>query len=107
MYQGNILFDTSIFSERNFTLATLVVFLTVPTSYITSMLIAKWIPQTEEEISDSQENADKYFGLLKRIIVFVFVLSDQWEAVGFLIAAKSIFRFCDLRKPTEYYWSVD
>ena len=40
-------------------------------------------------------------------LVFVFILTDHWEGVGFLIAAKSVFRFGDLkeskdRKLTEY-----
>lgn len=39
--------------------------------------------------------------------VFGFVVFDQWAAIGWLIAAKSIFRFSDLsrakdRKLTEY-----
>jgi hypothetical protein len=40
-------------------------------------------------------------------MVFTFVLTNHWEAIGFLIAAKSIFRFGDLKdakdlKLTEY-----
>jgi hypothetical protein len=40
-------------------------------------------------------------------LVFAFVVSNNWEAVGFLLAAKSVFRFGDLkeskdRKLTEY-----
>ena len=48
-----------------------------------------------------------YIGILERILVFVFVILNHWEAVGFLITAKSVFRFGDLkeskhRKLTEY-----
>src|SRR6478609_3404058 len=63
-YQGNILINASIFSEANFLLTTLIIFLTVPTSYITSMLIAKWTPHTEENATDSLEDAGKYIGIL-------------------------------------------
>jgi len=34
-------------------------------------------------------------GVLERIIVFTFVLRGQYEAIGLLIAAKSILRFRD------------
>ncbi len=100
-YQGTILINASIFSEANFLLATLVIFLTVPTSYITSMLIAKWTPHTEENATDSLEDAGKYIGILERLFVFVFIITGHWEGVGFLLAAKSIFRFGDLRKPKD------
>lgn len=36
-------------------------------------------------------------GQLERALIFVFVLIDQFSAIGFLIAAKSIFRFGELR----------
>jgi len=40
-------------------------------------------------------------------LVFIFITEGHWEAVGFLITAKSVFRFSDLkeskdRKLTEY-----
>lgn len=39
----------------------------------------------------------KYIGILERLFVFIFVVTNHWEAIGFLLAAKSIFRFGDLR----------
>lgn len=36
-------------------------------------------------------------GQLERALIFVFVLVQQFSAIGFLIAAKSIFRFGELR----------
>lgn len=52
-------------------------------------------------------NAGKYIGILERLLVFTFIIVGHWEAVGFLITAKSVFRFIDLkeskdRKLTEY-----
>jgi hypothetical protein len=52
-------------------------------------------------------NAGKYIGILERIFIFTFVIMGKWEGIGFLLAAKSIFRFGDLkeskdRKLTEY-----
>lgn len=56
---------------------------------------------------ESLNNAGKYIGMLERIFVFTFVVSGNWEGIGFLLAAKSVFRFGDLReskdrKLTEY-----
>ncbi len=82
-------------------------FLTQPTSIIIKVLISSWSPQTEEGANESLENAGKYIGILERLFVFVFVVTGNWDAIGFLIAAKSVFRFGDLkeskdRKLTEY-----
>ena len=49
----------------------------------------------------------KVIGWLERLLIFVFVLAGQYAGVGFLIAAKSIFRFGELkesenRKEAEY-----
>ena len=46
-------------------------------------------------------DAGKYIGILERVLVFVFVILNHWEAVGFLITAKSVFRFGDLRESKE------
>ncbi len=56
---------------------------------------------------DSLENAGKYIGILERLFVYLFIISNHWEAIGFLLAAKSVFRFGDIkesrqRKMTEY-----
>lgn len=56
---------------------------------------------------ESLQSAGKYIGILERLFVFAFFASGHPEAVGFLIAAKSVFRFGDLkeaksRKLTEY-----
>lgn len=50
---------------------------------------------------DGIEDAGKYIGMLERLFIFVFVISSFWEGVGFLLAAKSIFRFGDLKENKE------
>lgn len=86
---------------------TAVYVLTMPTSVAIKFFISKWSPQTETEDEDSLQEAGKYIGMLERLFVFAFVVAEHWEAIGFLLAAKSIFRFGDLkeskdRKLTEY-----
>lgn len=86
------------------------VFLTIPTSIFIKNLLTTWSPITIEHSkiqTDSLVNAGKYIGILERLLVFTFIIINHWEGVGFMIAAKSVFRFSDLaeakqRKLTEY-----
>ena len=87
--------------------ATALFILTQPLSIAIKTFISKWTPYKEDKEADSLEDAGQYIGYLERLLVFIFILSDHWEAVGFLITAKSVFRFGDLkdskdRKLTEY-----
>lgn len=45
--------------------------------------------------NDDLPNAGKLIGIIERFLVLTFILLNQFEAVGFLIAAKSILRFKD------------
>ena len=92
-------------SERTLVLFTFVLLLTKPTSILVKIIISKWTPHTDD--AASLASAGMYIGILERLLTFLFILFNQWGAVGFLIAAKSIFRFGDLkeakdRKLTEY-----
>lgn len=46
-------------------------------------------------------NAGKYIGILERLFILGFVIANFWEGIGFLLAAKSIFRFGDLNNAKE------
>ena len=70
-------------------------------------IISIWTPESKNKKDDSLQNAGNYIGILERLFVFCFILTGHFEAIGFLLAAKSIFRFGDLkeakdRKLTEY-----
>ena len=67
----------------------------------------EWSKSIHSEGDKSLKNAGKYIGVLERLLVFLFIITNHWEGVGFLLAAKSVFRFGDLkeskeRKLTEY-----
>ncbi|APY09373.1 hypothetical protein BWZ20_14135 [Winogradskyella sp. J14-2] len=84
-----------------------IVFLTQPTSIIMKTIFTKWDISKYTEDNESLKDAGKYIGVLERLLVFIFIIVGHWEAVGFLITAKSVFRFGDLtstkeRKLTEY-----
>jgi hypothetical protein len=93
--------------EINYPMLTLAVFLSFPCSIIIKNIITQWTPYSDNRHDNSLQSAGKYIGILERLLVFLFVIINQWEAIGFLIAAKSVFRFGDLkeskdRKLTEY-----
>ena len=79
--------------------------LTYPTSIIIKVLIAKWTPDTNtlgsSKAETSLQSAGQFIGIMERLLVFVFIYTQHFEAVGFLIAAKSIFRFGDLKEGKE------
>ncbi|MFB5944335.1 DUF3307 domain-containing protein [Albibacterium profundi] len=111
LYHQNFQLWLQSFDENNLTKLLLwisaFVFLTKPLSVAIRIFISKWTPHTENNKNDSLQSAGEYIGYLERILIFIFIIINQLEAVGFLLAAKSIFRFGDLtaskdRKLTEY-----
>ena len=99
------------FSINTINLAIIVgfLFITYPAGIIVNLATKSWqeeINQTKEE-RDSLENAGKWIGIFERILILIFILINESQAIGFLIAAKSILRFSDRnqdrqRKETEY-----
>ena len=89
-------------------LVTGIIFITKPTSIFIKTIISIWNPESQNSNQDnSLANAGNYIGILERLFIFCFILLGHFEAIGFLLAAKSIFRFGDLkeakdRKLTEY-----
>ncbi|MGK4568821.1 DUF3307 domain-containing protein [Flavobacterium sp. 3HN19-14] len=100
-------FDFSVMKNEYWLLITGVFLLTKPTSIIIKNLISVWTPENKTGGENSLQNAGNYIGVLERLFVFCFILTGHFEAIGFLLGAKSIFRFGDLmeakeRKLTEY-----
>ncbi|MFL0162999.1 DUF3307 domain-containing protein [Aquirufa salirivi] len=96
-------------TERNLLLVLAIILLTSVTSIVLKVVFSIWDKDLEKisEKDSSLKDAGRYIGMLERLFVFAFILLDQWDAIGFLLAAKSVFRFGDLtkagdRKLTEY-----
>lgn len=49
--------------------------------------------RNDDESDQGLIEGGKWIGLLERALIFVLVLAQQFQAIGFLIAAKSILRF--------------
>lgn len=83
------------------------VFVSAVTGILIEVLLGSWSRELPDGREESLISAGRYIGYLERLMVFVFIITEHWEAVGFLLAAKSVFRFGDLkearsRKLTEY-----
>lgn len=57
----------------------------------------------EDDNTGELPNAGKLIGVVERLLSFVFVLLGQYEAVGFILAAKSILRFAEGDKAKSEY----
>jgi hypothetical protein len=82
-------------------------FITIVSGIGMREIMSNWSKALNDKEDESLKNAGKYIGILERLFVFIFVVTGNWEAIGFLLAAKSVFRFGDLkeskdRKLTEY-----
>lgn len=82
-------------------------FITVVSGIMIQVVMSSWSKALNDSNEESLNNAGRYIGILERLFVFTFVITGNWEAIGFLLAAKSVFRFGDLkeskdRKLTEY-----
>jgi hypothetical protein len=83
---------------------------TWPLSLLLASATQRWRREAEEQTmrsSVSLNEAGKWIGIFERTLVFTFVISSHFEGIGFLIAAKSILRFNDIkgqeaRKEAEY-----
>lgn len=86
---------------------TALLFITSVSGVMIQVLMTNWSKALNEDNIQSLPNAGKYIGMLERLFVFIFIITGNWQGIGFLLAAKSVFRFGDLkesksRKLTEY-----
>lgn len=70
-----------------------------PTSILLSLFIRQWTPKNNDQ--NSLPNAGKWIGYLERVLILTMIYLGCLEGIGFLLAAKSIFRFGELTKPRE------
>lgn len=70
-----------------------------PSAILMSLLLKRW--QLLSFSNSSLPEAGKWIGYLERILILTFVITDNMEGVGFLLAAKSVFRFGDLNKAKD------
>lgn len=106
-YRPDLNFQFWINSEYIWVFAIALLFITYVSNIIIKVLLSNWSKAINISNEESLSRAGKYIGMLERLFVFTFILTTHWEAIGSLLAAKSVFRFGDLkeskdRKLTEY-----
>lgn len=90
-----------IFSTNFWLIATAYIAVLTPTSILIKSFIEfeKWMPS--DASSQGLPNAGKWIGYLERILILTFIFTDNIEGIGFLLAAKSVFRFGELNKAKD------
>jgi hypothetical protein len=80
--------------------------LSIPSSVLIGKMTKKWSNELEDpkenEKKEGLENAGKWIGILERLLILTFIIANEFSAIGFLLAAKSVFRFGDLKNASEH-----
>jgi hypothetical protein len=80
------------------------VLITNPTGIFTGMFLNAVIPDKNKK---GKPDVSAWIGIFERVLIIIFITTGQFSAIGFLIAAKSVFRFNDTRedgnKKAEYF----
>jgi hypothetical protein len=107
IYTGTNFTVENVFNDQTLILSIALLLVTQVSAIIIKVIITQWNPESKNRNDGSLAKAGRYIGILERLFIFIFVITNHWEAIGFLLAAKSVFRFGDLtsakdRKLTEY-----
>ncbi len=102
---GDLQMAMQQFNQKPFVwkIITAFVFLTAPAGILIGQFTKQWRDKIEN--AESLANAGKWIGIAERIIILIFVLYNQFSAIGLLVAAKGIIRFNEKDRPeikTEY-----
>lgn len=85
--------------------AVMVLILAKPANLTIRLLLGKYSPTDKQSQADeSLLRGGRLIGTLERWLVFLLLLVNQWAAIGFVFAAKSIVRWKSISKDnTEYF----
>jgi len=93
-------FEIHLLKGVNMSMKTILVIV----SYVLAIFPVGWIIglflnrfKDQVELGKGLQNAGKYIGWLERFLIVTFVWAGELSAIGFLIAAKSIFRFGEIK----------
>jgi len=81
-----------------------------PCGYLVAKATKGWrnqIKSSDEQDLSGLDNAGTWIGRIERVLILSLILLQQYQAIGFLIASKSIFRFSGIsdkkqRREAEY-----
>lgn len=97
------LLQTCIVTPKIWVVGIAVVFLTSPVGIVIGMVTKPFRDKITDHNQNNLENAGAWIGVLERLIIFFLVIISQYEAIGLLVAAKSIIRLKETeQKMSEY-----
>jgi hypothetical protein len=71
-----------------------------PVGYLIRFLTDKWATDLDKS-DDGLQDAGMWIGILERTLIITLVFIEQFTAIGFLVAAKSILRLIDKPQPSK------
>ena len=71
-------------------------------TFASGWLIARLLQNIAPGKQNKSNNIGGKIGNAERMLIFVFILAGCYEAIGFLLAAKSILRFNESKQDKEY-----
>ncbi len=100
LYLNDFAFDPEYFRPElnQIKIITAYIFITLPAGVIIGKLTEKW----RNEAVPSLKNAGQWIGIMERLLVLTLVLLQQYTAIGFIIAAKSILRTAASREENQF-----
>jgi hypothetical protein len=97
------LLQTCMTEPKTWVVGIALIFLSSPVGIVIGLITKSFRDKIENHKDQSLENAGTWIGVLERLIIFFLVIVGQYEAIGLLIAAKSIIRLKEgQQKMSEY-----
>lgn len=101
---ADTLYDFTLAGYNLFWLCLAILLLLKPTNILAKLILEKYkIHATTQGTSKEVKDAGALIGNLERVLTLCFVLIGQYEAIGFVIAAKSLLRYKDGDTPKSEY----
>lgn len=93
----------AFFDSKTLMLIGFYLFLCKPVSLIITLSLRKYTEQFDEseKANEGLASAGEFIGYFERGLIAAFILLGQFAGVGFLLAAKSVFRFGDMRRQSD------
>ncbi|PKK38264.1 hypothetical protein BWI96_00260 [Siphonobacter sp. SORGH_AS_0500] len=73
---------------------------TFPVSILINMATRRWQDQLNLHSTGGLDRVGMWIGIVERIIIIVLIFANHYDAIGFLIAAKSLLRFSEEKQAT-------
>ncbi|HPT72438.1 MAG TPA: DUF3307 domain-containing protein [Candidatus Cloacimonadota bacterium] len=70
--------------------------------YFTQQVISSFVPQSKDPEFKTFTSPSAFIGVMERLLIMVAVLINRYEIIGYLFAAKSIIRYPEVSKESNF-----